>query len=215
MDSTDEAFLLPRRCFREPVPEIFHAAHLLDRAIAASLARDHQSAEQLIKSANIPAVRAWTESLWGNAKDNPDQWKYIRLRQIDDAPVHAPKSRGKLKTEVQRLTVSSWGRNCAFCGIPLIREEVRTAIRAVYPLALPWGGANAEQHTAFQCMWLQYDHIVPHSRGGDDSPGNIVATCAPCNFGRNHYTLAEVGLHNPRDFPIYKTSWDGLERFLI
>jgi hypothetical protein len=77
---------------------------------------------------------------------------------------------------------------------------------------LRWGRTNGEQHAAFQCMWLQYDHIVPHKRGGATDLENLVVTCAPCNFGRMNRTLEEVGLEDPRAFPVVPTTWDGLER---
>jgi 5-methylcytosine-specific restriction endonuclease McrA len=63
-------------------------------------------------------------------------------------------------------------------------------------------------------MWMQFDHILPHSRGGDNTMDNVVVTCAPCNFGRAERTLEEVGLMDPRQRPPEGTSWDGLERML-
>ncbi len=88
-------------------------------------------------------------------------------------------------------------------------------MRKAYPKELRWGTTNPEQHAAFQCMWLQYDHILPHSRGGDNSLENMIITCAPCNYGRSEYTLEEVGLIDPRTVPVQHTVWDGLERFLF
>lgn len=87
-------------------------------------------------------------------------------------------------------------------------------MKGAYPESLPWGGTNPEQHAAFQCMWLQFDHILPHARGGDNSVNNVVVTCAPCNYGRSSKVLCEVGLIDPRGLPVHTTSWDGLERFL-
>jgi 5-methylcytosine-specific restriction endonuclease McrA len=63
-------------------------------------------------------------------------------------------------------------------------------------------------------MWLQYDHILPHSRGGDNSMENLVLTCAGCNFGRMGYTLEQVGLLDPRLRTPPPNSWDGLEAIL-
>ena len=66
-------------------------------------------------------------------------------------------------------------------------------MRVKYPSAVRWGKANATRHAAFFCMWLQYDHVVPNSRGGETDEVNVVITCAACNFGRMERTLEEVG----------------------
>jgi 5-methylcytosine-specific restriction endonuclease McrA len=100
------------------------------------------------------------------------------------------------------------------CGIPLISQKVRVWFKRAYPAALSWGRTNETQHAAFQCMWMQFDHVLPHSRGGDNSFENVVVTCAPCNNARWHWTLDEVGLIDPRKLPTQKTPWDGLERLL-
>jgi 5-methylcytosine-specific restriction endonuclease McrA len=116
---------------------------------------------------------------------------------------------------IRRKVLARDGRHCRFCGIPVIDPTVRRAIRLAYPVELRWGDKNSEQHAAFQCMWLQFDHLLPHSRGGDNSLENVLIACAPCNNGRGHWTLEEVGLHDPRATPVMNSAWDGLERFLV
>ena len=59
-------------------------------------------------------------------------------------------------------------------------------------------------------MWMQYDHVLPNSRGGTSGTHNIVVTCAPCNFGRMEFTLEENLLIDPRTAP-FEPSWDGFE----
>ncbi len=61
---------------------------------------------------------------------------------------------------------------------------------------------------------MQFDHLLPHSRGGDNSLSNVVATCAGCNYGRMDYTLEELGLIDPRSRALPESEWDGLERVL-
>lgn len=56
------------------------------------------------------------------------------------------------------------------------------------------------------------DHILPHSRGGDNDPSNLVTACYPCQFGRSSWTLEEVGLTDPRLRPPVVDNWDGLMR---
>jgi hypothetical protein len=46
---------------------------------------------------------------------------------------------------------------------------------------------------------------------------NIVLTCLPCNYGRNGFTLEEMGLFDPRNrkrVECIVPDWDGLERLL-
>lgn len=211
-------FLAPRHCFREPIGEIFKAAALLDRATGAHLAGDRSAAAELILAADIPAIRTWTDSLWGSRNNHPDQPQFLRIREVDSAPPVLPK---EARTPVrmpklgeQAALIERYGYNCVFCGIPLIRPEVRKAFTAAYPGPMYWGTATSAAHAAFQCMWMQFDHVLPHARGGDNDLDNLVVTCAGCNFGRMSHTLEEVGLIDPRTRLIGKTSWDGLERFL-
>jgi len=203
---------------REPLPEVFEAARLLSRATDAHLAGDRRTADALLRTANMPALAAWRESLIGSEKANPDQKQYRRFRKLPDAPSILEKAR-RIKDreptpEERQLILQRYGRNCVFCGSPVISDRVRNAFKKAYPDAAPWGRTNPSRHAAFYCMWMQFDHVLPHSRGGDNSIDNVVITCAPCNFGRMDDTLDEVGLLDPRQQPPRKTDWDGLERML-
>jgi 5-methylcytosine-specific restriction endonuclease McrA len=213
---SDPEFLALRRCMRTPIPEISLVVGLLDQATTAHLQGDFQSARALIHEANASSVREWTESLWGSESANPEQWRYRRFRTVPTAPPNLPKDDRvpvRMPSNAEKnAIISKYGRHCVFCGIPPIRMEIRMAFCRAYPQAAIWGPTNATQHAAFQCTWMQFDHIVPHSRGGDNSVENVVVTCAPCNFGRMQYTLDELGLLDPRDQPRRTGDWDGLER---
>jgi len=43
---------------------------------------------------------------------------------------------------------------------------------------------------------LTMDHIVPVSRGGKSTKGNVVVACQPCNSDKKYYTAAELILKN-------------------
>ncbi|GFM80153.1 hypothetical protein PSCICN_08450 [Pseudomonas cichorii] len=206
---TDE---MPRLCFRNPVPQVLDAARYLDAAVSAHLAKNTELAEYLIRAANMDEVREWTESLWGKAS------QYVKARTVPGAP---PKLLKNNRIPVRMPSVAEKkmvhlrdGFHCRFCGVPVIRAEIRTVLAKNYPDALPWGKTNAGQHAAFQALWAQYDHVLAHARGGDNSLENTVLTCAPCNFGKMNHTVEELNLIDPRKREPVKSMWDGLERLL-
>ena len=198
-------------CLRAPIPEIATAARSLDAAVSAHLLGRFAEAEELIAATNLPSIREWTESLWGRES------QYVIRRSVENASPHLSKDQRikvRMPTTAEKfLLFERDGFHCRFCGIPVIRREIRERIRRAYPEALPWGRTNPTQHAAFQAMWAQYDHLLPHARGGSNDLGNVVITCAPCNFARMNSTLEEVGLIDPRTRDPVRSDWDGLERF--
>lgn len=202
-----------RRCLLAPPSAVFDAVRLLDSAADAHLAGDLIEADRLISAANIPAVRAWTEKLWGAIDPAIHRIPVDRppgplLSKEERVPARMPNAAERAQL------LERDGLHCRFCGVPLIETAVRKAVRTLYPESLPWGRRNVEQHAAFQALWLQFDHLTPHSRGGDNSMNNLAVTCAPCNFGRSDYTLEELDLENPLDRDPVRSDWDGLRRFL-
>jgi hypothetical protein len=151
-----------RNCFRDPIPEIADAMRYLDAATSAHLVGRQQLAEELVRLADIPAIRDWTESLWGKNSAN------VRSRPLQKQKVVASNERLRTRMptgeEKRQLHVRD-GYYCRFCGIPVIRTVVRNRIRSAYPNALRWGKTNTEQHAAFQAMWAQYDHLLAHALG--------------------------------------------------
>lgn len=199
-----------RLYFREPIPEIADAARYLDAAVSAHLQGHSKLAEELICLADNPAIREWTDSIWGK-KSPYVQCRTIACVQQEISKEQRVKERMPTTAEKNQLLLRD-GYHCRFCGMPVIRREVREVIKKIYPGALQWGKLNIDQHAAFQAMWVQYDHILPHARGGNNDLDNMLITCAACNYGRMQYTLEEVGLVDPRTRKPIKSTWDGLER---
>lgn len=200
-----------RRCLREPIDEIFEAAILLEKAVEAHLAGNGNEARTCLRQSNMAAIRNWSESIWG--KTNPDIHKF---KVLPTSPPHLssdarPKPRMP-NSVTKKLIIERDGYHCRFCGIPVVPPEIRQKIRQCYPDVVPWERNNIGQHAALQCMWLQFDHILPNQRGGDSSIENLVITCGPCNFGRMMWTVEESGLIDPRDRPI-APSWSGFHRW--
>lgn len=199
-----------RRCLHEPIPQVMDAARYLDAAATAHLASNSVLAEHLFRLADIPEVREWTESIWG--KRSP-HLKLQATRVFSSSSTPRVKQRMP-STSDKRILHLRDGYHCRFCSIPVIRKEVREALRISYQGAIPWGSTNGSQHAAFQAMWAQYDHVIPHALGGDSSLDNLVVTCAPCNFGRMNHSLEEVSISDPRKRAPLSSHWDGLERVL-
>ncbi len=208
---TSAALARPRTCLRQPIPEIERAAERLDHAAAAHVRGDKYVAEELLRLANDGVVWTWLDEVWG--KTSPYNQ---RLRSLGMAPL--PKTLRcrprDATTTTKRLIHERDGYYCRFCKIPVIRSEVRRYFQFHYPETVSWGSTNETQHAAFQCMWAQYDHILPHAMGGSSGIENVYLTCAACNYGRGNYLLEECDLIHPSDHPPRVGPWDGLERVL-
>jgi hypothetical protein len=210
---------LVRECLSEPIPEIFTAAEKLSAAVIAHASGRFTEAARLLEAANDPVVWNYTDAAWGaGAKARygfvhvPSAPPALRLQ---DRPVPRMPT-----AATRRLVVQRDGYHCRFCGMPVIDAAIRRLIKTIYPDSLGWGATNPSQHAAFQCMWLQYDHVIPNSRGGASTLDNVVVTCAPCNFGRMETTLEEARLINPLSHPTPRKwqgfeSWNGLEGFRL
>lgn len=199
-----------RLCLSDPIPQIAECAQYLADAVAAHLEGNSALAEELIRRADMPEIYKWAKPIWANSA------VHLLVSELQTRPALSRELRSKARmpgTSLKALIHQRDGYCCRFCGMPVVRRETRTKIRNVYPNTLRWGSKEAEQHSAFQVMWAQYDHVVPHAHGGTNDLDNLILTCAPCNFGRAGYTLEEVGLADPRLRPPAKTDWDGLERF--
>ena len=76
------------------------------------------------------------------------------------------------------------------------------------PQGLGWWQNQLEKGVCHYCGLtfakkdLTMDHIVPVSRGGKSTKGNVVVACKPCNSDKKYYTAAELILKNQMDSKI-------------
>lgn len=203
-----------KRSIKEPIPAISLAADAMSQAVDAHIQGQTEKAFALFKAADNPDVWAWVNPAWAR----PD------LNVIDKKPLGDTTtiSRGdrdpdrNIAPAVKAAVLSRDGHRCRYCEIPVVDAAIRKIAVSLYPGAIPWDPRDpARQHAGFQCLWLQYDHVIPHSHGGRSVPENLVICCALCNFGKDRYTLRQLGLLDPRDRPPEPTNWDGLERLRI
>ena len=216
--SDDESYWAPRRCLREPIPEIGEAAQLLVDAADHHLAGRRANAARAIVAADMPIIRDWIESLWGSQKLNPAKRTYIRLRKVSFLPLELPPNkRMPVRTPSRAVVhevIARFEWFCAYCGNQLIARNSRHMLQREYAEAR-WDVGNDDHHNALMCLDNEFDHVIPHLRGGTNDADNLVPCCAPCNCGKEGYALEELGLIDPRRQQPHPGAWDGLMRLAV
>jgi HNH endonuclease len=202
-------FWAPRACLSAPIPELHRAADLLSGAADALLAGHDDFARDLLQEADMPALFAHARRIMG-----PEDPMIHRRRTVDDAGPSPAQITVRMPTaqEVSSLHIRD-GWRCRFCGCRVVLPQARDRMRAALPGAIRWGEQQG-WHAAFYALTASPDHVVPQAQGGSNHPDNLVTACWPCQFGRNGWSLEEVGLIDPRARPPVADGWDGLARLL-
>jgi len=100
---------------------------------------------------------------------------------------------------------------CRYCGIGVIHKKLLKD----YALAIglenfPIGSTNATRHGVVLGFQAVVDHVHPYSDGGQTDATNLVTSCWSCNYGKSNYTVAELGLDDPRERdPVGIPGWNG------
>ena len=203
-----------KRSIKEPIPEIFHTWDFLNQAVDAHLAGDKPRADVFFRKADMHAVWEWLNPAWARPDLN-----VVVPTASDDTQTVSKEFRDpdrNIAPAVRIAVLQRDGYRCRYCGIPVVHADIRKLAHRLYPDAVPWDQFDpAKEHAGFACLWLQFDHVVPHSHGGRSSADNVVISCALCNYGKDKYTLRQLDVADPRLTPPISSAWDGLERFRI
>lgn len=98
--------------------------------------------------------------------------KKQRRNKKGEPPAPSPESVKREKEKAKGLKASVWWQNqlekgvCHYCAQTFEKKD------------------------------LTMDHIVPLSRGGKSTKGNVVVACKSCNSDKKYYTAAELILKN-------------------
>lgn len=206
-----------KRSLVDPIPEIWQAADLLSQAADAHVRGEFAYAADLFRAADKPEIRAFTRAGWSNAKRHilhPYANPHVLVPDAERDPIRNVRPELSRTRALCEAILARDGFSCRYCGLPVIDSLTRKVAHRLYPAAVRWGGGDEDHHTAFQCLWLQYDHVIPHAAGGRSDLDNLVITCAVCNFGKENLSLEQLGLEDPRLRPPVQTEWDGLQRLL-
>ena len=203
------SFWEPRNCFVVPIPDMYRAAELLSKAVDAILEGELSLASELIAAADIPELEIHNAKIAGSLSVD-----IHRFREIPSAPrIEKTKSRmPSLAVELSIYERDGW--HCRFCNVPVVSKDARKRLNMQFPAVARWGRRNIDKHRGLSILESSLDHLVPHNRGGDNSPLNLVTACGPCQFGRGGWTIEEVGISNPLNRPPVLDGWDGLRRLL-
>ena len=207
-----EDFYLPRQSFLPVIEELKLAQRLIDEAGTAIVNGDLTHARQLLSEADIPEIGNYVQSIAGS--DNDD------IHRCRDVPGEPPFVFERIKQRMPSRKLANEiferdGWHCRFCNIRIISKQAIKRLQDLFPDLVRWtASTQVEKHPTLRAMCSSLDHVIPHSRGGDNDPVNLIATCGSCQFGRNSSTIKEVGLLDPRDREPIRNGWDGLLRIV-
>jgi hypothetical protein len=207
--SETEDFLALRTCLLSPLPEHGAAADMLSKAADAILDGDLDRARSLVRRADMPVLLEHTTLVMSGSDPRIQRRRPIELLAGKVAKLASRMPSG----EATKALFARDGWRCRFCDCRVVPPKVRTAMRTALPGAIPWSKTEGF-HGGFIAMSASVDHVVPYSAGGTNEEENLVTACWSCQFGKDAYSLEEVGLLDPRARPPVKDGWDGLGRLL-
>ena len=105
----------------------------------------------------------------------------VYVEELDgDRVLHSARESFPVPSVIRRRTYINVRRRREASGMKRLRIYMRDKFRCQY---------CGEKKPAGD---LTLDHILPRSRGGDNSPVNIVTACVPCNNRKSDRTPAEA-----------------------
>ncbi len=119
-------------------------------------------------------------------------------------PVRSP-------AKLQKQVFERDSYHCRYCGGKLISQEfLKTFIKRLNSPLFSRGETNLNTHGIIHLTWPVADHVIPWNKGGQTSLDNLVSSCAPCNYGKDGYTIEQLGMIDPFERPAKISDWDGL-----
>lgn len=124
-----------------------------------------------------------------------------------------PKRMPSKKEEKQILKRD--GYKCRYCQNPILDKGfVKKFIEDLNLDSFKKGSTNDTTHGILLNFSPVIDHVIPHNIGGKTEEANLVTSCYPCNFGKQHYTLEQVKNISPFEREPILDDWDGMQHFI-
>jgi hypothetical protein len=103
---------------------------------------------------------------------------------------------------------------CRYCGQRTIALPILRVVSTIFPALFRFhpNWKASETDAAYLILSTSADHVVPITRGGPDSPNNLVTACWRCNEMKGNRLLSE--LRGWALLPVPSSSWRGLTEYL-
>jgi len=120
------------------------------------------------------------------------------------------------KKDLENAVFERDGYRCRYCNLRLIPKNIFEVFSKVVGTDVFFPtGTHIQRHGIVFTFRANADHVVPHRTGGKTDLQNLVTCCWNCNYGKGPFTLAQIGLDDPRRRSVQKhDDWDGLTALL-
>ena len=113
--------------------------------------------------------------------------------------------------KVQDAVFERDGYKCRYCGSKLLSQDfIRLFIKKLDSPLFQRGETNLTTHGIIHIAWPVADHVIPWNKGGRTNLENLVSSCATCNYGKDGYTIEQLGIQNPFNRKPILDNWNGL-----
>jgi len=180
--------LWPKEWFPQAT-EAFRAAY------RAAESGDLEQALDLLEQTRGPELRDWYDL----HAQNTGRFRVAHFGKepkLEPAPDRDPL---RQPTRFEAELFERDGFTCRYCGTEVFPlKMLKRFEEMVGSENFRATGTNATRHGVRLAFRAALDHVEPWSRGGRTDSSNLVTCCGPCNYGKAEYTLAELGLRDPR-----------------
>ncbi len=113
--------------------------------------------------------------------------------------------------KIQDAVFERDGYKCRYCGNKLLSQVfIRLFIKKLGSQLFQRGETNVTTHGIIHIAWPVADHVIPWNKGGLTNLENLVSSCATCNYGKDGYTIEQLGIQNPFNREPSLDKWNGL-----
>lgn len=169
----------------------------LEKAINAAITGERDYALQHLAESRHLEIREW----FINSAQVAGHQRHAELGRPDADEPLIPKSMQdtrRVTVALARSVLERDGYLCRYCGIPVMFTAEARKLEVLFGVEhFRLSKSNRIAHGTLRAFYNSFDHVLPLSRGGTTSLDNLVTACYPCNFGKDNFTLKQLGLLPP------------------